>query len=155
MSRAVPDRARQLAVRLNLRFGDDARLAAELNEAQLRLLRANNRLWSGLHPDGMAIVYAEHPAAVDAASAHNRSETLGTPDPLREAQRVHWTVHDSFVEYQAAAECRRQLAADIGELAGELIATLIANGWTEQEAREANVLSLANAREPEHHGTAL
>jgi hypothetical protein len=154
MNGAVPDRARQLAARLNLRFGDDARLAAELNKAQLQLLRANNRLWSGLHPDGMAIVYAEHPAAVDAASAHNRSEILGAPDPLREAQRVHWTVHHSFVAYQAAAERRRQLAADIGELAGELIATLVAVGWSEQEAREANVLDLANAREAGHHGTA-
>jgi hypothetical protein len=155
MNRPVPDRARQLAAQLDLRFGDDARLAAVLNDAQLRLLRANDRLWSGLHPDGMAIVFPEHPAAVDAASAHNRSEILGAPDPLREAQRVHWTVHHSFVEYQAAAERRRQLAADIGELAGELIATLVAAGWSEREAREANVLNLADAREPGHHGTAL
>jgi hypothetical protein len=143
MNRPVPSRARQLAARLDLRFGDDARLAAQLNDAQLRLLRANNRLWSGLHPDGMAAIYGEHPAAVEAASANNRSEILGAPDPLREAQRVHWTIHHWFLEYQAAAERRRLLTVVISELAGELIATLVAAGWSDHDAREANVKKLA------------
>ena len=153
MNRPVPDRARQIAAQLDLGFGDDARLAAQLYDAQLRLRRANDRLWSGLHPDGMAAVYGEHPAVVEAASGNNRCETLGAVDPLRDAQDVHWTIHREFVRYQTAAERRRQLAAEIGELAGELIATLVAAGWSEQEARQVKVLNLANAREPGHQGT--
>jgi hypothetical protein len=144
VSRPVPDRAQQLAVKLDVRFADDARLAAQLNGAQLRLWRANDRLWSGLHPDGMAAIYAEHPAAVEVIFANNRSEILGAPDPTREAQHAHWTIHHAFLDYQTAAERRRQLAAEIGELAGELIATLVAAGWSEHDAREANVQKLAN-----------
>ena len=128
MSRSVPDRARQLAAELDLRFADDAGLAARLNDAQLQLRRANDRLWCGLHPDGMAAVYAEHPAAVDVAFANNRSEILGAGDPLQEAQDVHWTIQHAFIDYQTAAERRRQVAAEIGELAGELIGTLVAAG---------------------------
>jgi hypothetical protein len=62
---------------------------------------------------------------------------------LREAQDAHWTIHRAFLRYQTAAERRGQLAAEIGELAGELIATLVAAGWSEQDAREANVKKLA------------
>jgi hypothetical protein len=154
MSRAVPEQARRLAAELDLRFAHDAELATELNDAQRRLQRANDRLWSGLHPAGMAVVYSEHPAAFEAASGSNRCEILGAADPLREAQDVHWTIHRAFVRYQTAAERRRQLAAEIGELAGELIATLVAAGWSEQEAREVKVFNLANANEPGHQGTA-
>jgi hypothetical protein len=50
MSQPVPDRARQLAAELKLRFAHDAELARELNDAHERLQRANDRLWSGLHP---------------------------------------------------------------------------------------------------------
>jgi hypothetical protein len=84
------------------------------------------------------------PAAVEVTFASNRSEILGAGDPLREAQHAHWTIHHAFLDYQTAAERRRQLAAEIGELAGELIATLVAAGWSEHDAREANVQKLAN-----------
>lgn len=144
MSRSVPDRARQLAAELDLGFADDAGLAAQLNDAQLQLRRANDRLWCGLHPDGMAAVYAEHPAAVDVAFANNRSEILGAGDPLQEAQDVHWTIQHAFIDYQTAAERRRQVAAEVGELAGELIGTLVAAGCSKHDAREANVQKLAN-----------
>lgn len=142
MSRAVPEQARQLAAELDLRFADDAGLATELNDAQRRLQRANDRLWSGLHPDGIATIYGEHPAAVDVATAHNRSEVLDSPDPLRALQQVHRTIHKAFISYQDAAERRRQLAAATGELAGELMTTLVGAGWSQQDARDANIRSL-------------
>lgn len=144
MSRSVPDRARQLAVELDLRFADDAGLAAQLDDAQLQLRRANDRLWCGLHPDGMVAVYADYPAAVDVAFANNRSEIHGAGDPLREAQDVHWTIQHAFIDCQTAAERRRLVAAEIGELAGELIGTLVAASCSEHDAREANVQKLAN-----------
>ena len=145
MSRAIPERARQLAAELERQFARDAELATQLNETQGRLRDANDRLWSGLHPDGIATIYGEHPAAVDAATAHNRSQVIDAPDPVRAVQHVHWTIHKAFISYQNAAERRRQLAADAGKLAGELIATIVGAGWSEHEAREANIRALISA----------
>jgi hypothetical protein len=41
-------------------------------------------------------------------------------------------------------ERARRLAAEIGELAGELITTLVAAGWSEHDARETRVHDLAS-----------
>ena len=90
MSRGVPEAARGLAAQLERQFARDAELAKRLAGAQERLSRANDRLWWGLHPDGLAAVYGEDPAAVDVAFAENRSEVLAAPDPLRAAQQLHW-----------------------------------------------------------------
>ena len=141
MSRAIPERAQQLAAELERRFARDAELATQLNDAQRQLRDANDRLWSGLHPDGIA-AYGEHPAAIESAAAYNRSEILNARDPLRDAQRAHWTIHHALIAYQDAAERRRQLAAEVGELVGELIASLVAAGWSERDAREANIPNL-------------
>jgi hypothetical protein len=116
VSRPVPDTARTLAAQLDALFGQDAEIARRLSAAQRQLQAANDRLWWGLHPDGLAAVYGEDPAAVEVAFAENRSEVLGAPDPLLAAQHVHWTIHRAFIDYQTAAEDRRQLAADIGEV---------------------------------------
>jgi hypothetical protein len=137
--RPVPERAREAGARLSDAFRADQRLAERLNDAQRRLQRANDELWWGLHPDGLATVYQEEPAVVDQAFANNRSEVLGAPDPLAAIQRVHWQVHRTFHDYQAASEERRQLAADVGELSRELVHALTAAGWTEDQARNANV----------------
>jgi hypothetical protein len=77
------------------------------------------------------------------ASLDNDSEVLSSTDPLGGIQEVHWEIHRAFNAYQHAAEDRRMLAADIGELIRELVAELQAAGWTEQEARNANVHELA------------
>jgi len=138
MSRAVPEQARRLAAELDLQFAHDAELA----DAQRRLQHANDRLWSGLHPDGIAMIDGEHPAVVEAATARNRSEVLDAPDPVRAVEQVHWSIHKAFTSYQGAAERRRQLAAEIGELAGDLITTLLGEGWSQQDARVANIRSL-------------
>jgi len=142
-SRAVPDRARKLAEQLDNLFGQDVVLAQRLNAAQARLQAANDRLWWGLHPDGLATVYGEHPAAVEFAFAEHRSEVLGAQDPLAAVQQVHWTVHKAFLDYQTAAEERRQLAADIGEVIRQSVDTLVAAGWSEEQAHNANVHEFA------------
>ena len=142
MSRAVPEQARRLAAELDLPFAHDAELAAEPNAAQRRLQRANDRLCSGLHPDGIAMIYGEHPAAVEAATAHHRSQVLDSPDPLHAVEQVHWAIHKAFICYQEATERRRQLAAETGELAGELMTALVGAGWSPKDARDANIRSL-------------
>jgi hypothetical protein len=142
VSRSVPQRARQLAGELERRFAQDADLARELKDAHERLRRANDRLWSGLHADGMAAMYDEYPAAVNVAFAENRSEVLGASDPSREVQQVHWQIHAAHCDYQHAAEDRRQLAADTGEIIRTLVDELMAAGWSEQDARNAHVREL-------------
>ena len=147
MSRPVPDAARTLAARLDALFGQDAAIATRLVAAQRQLQAANDLLWWGLHPDGLAAVYGENPAAVEVAFAEHRSEVLGAPDPLAAAQQVHWTIHRAFCTYQSACEDRRQLAADIGETIRRFVDALAAAGWSEQQARNANVHELAASDE--------
>jgi hypothetical protein len=151
VSRSVPDRARTLAAALALRFAQDAQLATRLNDAHQRLQRANERLWSGLHPDGIAAVYDEQPTAIDVASAQNRSKVLGAPNPLQAVQRIHWQIHRAHCDYQNVAEARRHLAADIGEIMQALVDELVAAGWSEREARNANVGDLADRGDARAH----
>ena len=56
MSGEVPVRARELAARLSALFRSDCELAERLNDAQRRLLGANDRLWSGLDPDAHWVI---------------------------------------------------------------------------------------------------
>lgn len=56
MSGEVPAHARELAVRLSALFRSDCELAERLNDAQRRLLGANDRLWSGLDPDAPWVI---------------------------------------------------------------------------------------------------
>jgi hypothetical protein len=146
MSGVISQTAHELAAQLEQQFGRDADLAKRLCKAQRRLEHANDRLWWGLHPDGLAAVYGEHPAAVEVALAEGRSEVLGAPDPLRAVQRVHWSIHKAFNDYQTAAEERRRLAADTGELIGRFVDALVAAGWSEEQARDANVHELASGK---------
>jgi hypothetical protein len=97
----------------------------------------------GPSPHGLADIYGEDPAAVQVAFAENRSEVLAAPDPLRAAQHVHWNIHRAFIDYQTAAEERRQLAADVGETIRQFVDQLLAAGWSEEQARDANVHELA------------
>jgi hypothetical protein len=140
---AITDAAAKLAALLVQRFSEDAELAKRLAAAQERLMRANDRLWWGLHPDGLAAVYGEDRSAVDVAFAENRSEVLGADDPLAAVQHVHWNIRKAFIAYQSAAEERRQLAADVGETIRQFVDELLASGWSEQQARDANVHELA------------
>lgn len=147
MPAGIPDRARQLAAELARCFERDIELVERLNDAQRRLQRANDRLWWGIHPDGLATLYGEQwpadTARTDVAFADSRSEVLGAEDPLREVQQVHWAIHRAFCDYQAAAEERRQLAVDVGELNRAFVQALTAAGWSEQDARNADVHKLA------------
>ena len=56
MSGEAPVRARELAVRLSALFRSDCELAERLNDAQRRLLGANDRLSSGLDPDAHRVI---------------------------------------------------------------------------------------------------
>jgi hypothetical protein len=61
---------------------------------------------------------------------------------------VHWQIHGAFCDYQHAAEQRRQLAVDVGELAVRLTDLLTAAGWSIEQAKAANVHHLATGAGP-------
>ena len=156
-SAAVPETARQLAGELADAFETDRQLAEQLTAAQHRLQAANDRLWSGLHPDALGLVYDDSAAVgADQGSSRVAKEILdavradGTGADVEAAvlgklQAVHWTIHRAFSEYQRLGEDRRHLAAEIGELIAQMVAALTAAGWTDEQARTADVHQLAAA----------
>ncbi|MGH2862097.1 MAG: hypothetical protein ACRDLT_11430 [Solirubrobacteraceae bacterium] len=155
MTADVPQAAARLARELGDAFEQDRALAERLNAAQQRLQTANDRLWSGLHPDALGLVYDGAAAAAQGASAV--VESVGDAARsgasaaeieavvLGELQQAHWTIHRAFCDYQQIGEDRRHLAAEIGELIAGLVAELVTAGWSAQRAREADVRQLATA----------
>ena len=67
---------------------------------------------------------------------------------------VHWPIHGAICDYQHAAEQRRRLAVDVGELAAQLTDLLHAAGWSIEQARSANVDELAIMAGPAAEGHA-
>jgi hypothetical protein len=57
---------------------------------------------------------------------------------------VRADVQQAFLEYSHAAEKRCQLAAEIGEATAELIAGMQVAGFSERQARSADVWALRN-----------
>jgi hypothetical protein len=66
---------------------------------------------------------------------------------LAPMQEIHWTIHGAFTDYQTVSEQRRQLAADTGEVIGRFTDVLVAAGWSEDEARNANVDELSEEQQ--------
>ena len=108
MNRAVPAAARELALQLQEAFAQDQQLARQLNDAQQRLQSANTRLWSGLHPDALALLYDDtHAIGIDAPGAIRSEVAAVMIDALRDGadeqqleatvlalvQEIHWTIH--------------------------------------------------------------
>jgi len=157
MTDQVPEAGRQLAGRLADAFETDRTLAEQQNDCQDRLRAGNGQLWSGLHPDALGLLYDDTAAVgvyegssvitgrmIDALRA-------GLPAAEIEAavlpglQEAHWAIHRAFSDYQSISEDRRHLAAEIGELIAQLVAELVAVGWSEDQARNADVRELATA----------
>lgn len=150
--RQCPARACELAGRLAALFHSDVQIAERLIDAQSRLRRGNDRLWSGLSPDAFGLIYDRAAAGGESPIAELVGGVLGVgvgPDAqavvLRALQRTHWMIHRAFCDYQSACEERRQLAVEVGELSVQLIEVLCAAGWSERDARNADVRELAGA----------
>jgi len=143
----VSARARALAARLSALFQRDVEIVQRLNDAHDRLQEAGDRLWAGLSPDAFGLLYDGAGAAAIGTSPIAALIRDGGPaangQVLEALQQVRWQVHSSFHAYQNACEERRQLAFDVGELAQRLTEELVAAGWPERAAREANVHELA------------
>jgi hypothetical protein len=62
---------------------------------------------------------------------------------LQASQEMHWAIRRAFYRYQYACEERRRLAFEVGELSVQLTGELVAAGWSEADARDADVHELA------------
>ncbi|MCA1701645.1 MAG: hypothetical protein LC790_23235 [Actinobacteria bacterium] len=142
-----PARASELAACLSVLFERDVEIVERLNDAQRRLRDANERLWSGLSPDAFGLIYDGVAAggtsqiAVLAVSAAGGCESQAAV--LGALQQTHWLIRRAFHDYQGACEERRQLAVEVGELSQQLTGVLCTAGWSEQDARDADVHELA------------
>jgi hypothetical protein len=146
----VPDRARELAARLSALFERDVEIVGRLNDAQCRLRRANELLWSGLSPDAFGLVYDGAAPAGESQIAALGVGRPGSQTQLLEAlQQIHWTIHGAFHAYRHACEERRQLAVEVGEVSHELTEVLCALGWSADDAREVDVHELAGTASDE------
>jgi hypothetical protein len=142
--RVVPALARELAARLSALFERDVEIVRRLNDAQRRVREANERLWSGLSPDAFGLLY-------DGIGPTGSSKIAALMDGACDAEtavlgalgQIHWSIHRGFCEYQSACEERRQLAVDVGEISAKLIEVLCGAGFSEDDARTANVHELA------------
>lgn len=144
-----PDRARELAAQLSALFTRDVVIVERLNDAKRRLEQANDRLWSGLAPDALGLVYDGAGVAAigrsEVASLMRDGGTAADTVMLEALQQIHATIHRALHQYQDACEERRQLAVEVGEYSQQLIEVLCAVGWRVDEARAANVHELAAA----------
>lgn len=157
MTDQVPEAAGQLAGRLVDAFETDRGLAEQQNACQDRLRAANGQLWTGLHPNALGLLY-DDTAAVGVYEGSSvitgrMIDALHADLPAAEVeaavlpglQEAHWAIHRAFCDYQAVSEDRRHLAGEIGELIAGLVAELVAAGWSEDQARNADVQQLAAA----------
>jgi len=110
--------------------------AAPAVPARARALAA--RL-AGLFEADQQIVVALNDAHRRLLAANDRLWT----DPRADRLVVHEQVRRAFWTYQQAAEQRRQLGVDVGELSQQLADALTAAGHTREQARSVNVHELA------------
>ena len=146
--RAVPARACELAAGLSALFERDCVIVGRLNDAQRRLREANERLWSGLAPDAFGLVYDGAAAAGPSQIAGPMADVLGGESQavaLFALQESHWAIHRAFGEFQSAAEERRMLAVEVGELSWQLTEALMSAGWSADDAQDADVHELSGA----------
>ncbi len=110
----------------------------------------------GLHPDALGLVYdgaartggqSESQVAESVVDAVRADDSAAEVEAalLSELQEAHWAIHRAFSEYQQLSEDRRHLAAEIGELIAAFVAELVTAGWSEEQARTADVHQLAIA----------
>src|SRR5450432_1307367 len=141
--RVVPALARELAAQLSALFERDVTIVRRLSDAQHRLTDANERLCS-VSPDAIGLIYdGAGPAGASEITALMDGGCAAETAVLAVLGQIHWSIHRGFCEYRSACEERRQLAVDVGEITARFIEVLCGAGFSEDEARAANVHQLA------------
>ncbi|MEA2187518.1 MAG: hypothetical protein QOK16_2529 [Solirubrobacteraceae bacterium] len=120
----------------------DRQLAVQLNAAQAELLGAADQVRDGVSGDDRARTLLGA-----AGRYHGFAAAPETGLPAAGAgEAVGETIRRAFLEYQRAAEQRRQVAADVGEATVRIVDALIVAGYSEAQARTADVRGLRDGR---------
>lgn len=125
-----------LAEALAVLFERDRGLAAALNLAQERLLTTSDLLRVDLSPEALASLLGP------AAPARALSAVLDGGWTVAAREAVADSIRSAFVDYQSAADKRCLLAADVGEATVRLVDAMAACGFSETQARNADVWAL-------------
>jgi hypothetical protein len=129
---------RVLAGVLGSLFEHDRRLAVALNAAQRQLLAANERLTVTMAVGAVRCgVFGG-----DLGVAGRCPPVLGAESLVTALGEVANAIRRAMAAYQGAAEQRRQVAADIGEATVRLVDALVAVGFSDVQARRADVQAL-------------
>jgi hypothetical protein len=146
MSASTPEGVRPVVLGADVRvladvlaalFERDRQLAVALNTAQRGLLAANERLTVAM-PVGAVLGLG----GVDLGVAGRRPPVLDAESPVAALSEVAQRIRRALVDYQHAAEQRREVAADVGEATVRLVDALIAAGFSDTQARRADVRAL-------------
>jgi hypothetical protein len=119
----------------------DRQLAVLLNAAQRRLLATNEHLTVAM-PVGAVLYAMIGPSGTELGAAGRRPSVLEAESPVAALGEVADAIRRAMGAYQDAAEQRRQVAADIGEATVRLVDALIASGFSDTQARRADVRAL-------------
>lgn len=139
----VPAHSRQIAGQLSTLLQRDVEIVEQLNDAHHRLHDTNEQLYSALAPGARGITHDGAAAAISTSPTAPLPSDSRPSTTLNALQQIHRQIHRAFCAYQHAAEQRRQLAIDVGELSQQLTQALCAAGWSAEQARRANVHQLA------------
>jgi hypothetical protein len=123
-------------------FERDRQLAVALNTAQRRLLAANERLTVAMPVGAMPVGAVLGLGGADRGVAGRRPPVLDAESLVAALGEVAQRIRGAFVDYQHAAEQRREVAADVGEATVRLVDALIAAGFSDTQARRADVRAL-------------
>ena len=129
-----------LADVLGALFERDRQLVVELSAAQRCLLDANDRLTVGLSAGALCALFG--PAGPDLGLSARRPAVLEAGCAVTALEEVADQIRRAFVEYQDAAEERRQIAVDVGEATVRLVDAMIGSGFSEAQAGRADVWAL-------------
>lgn len=136
----VDAHVQEVAATLTALFERDRGLAAALNLAQERLLTTSDLLRVDLAPEALAALLG--PAGPVGALSALLDEGWSIARGWAAREAVADAIRSAFVDYQSAADKRCLLAADVGEATTRLVEAMAACGFSEAQARNADVWAL-------------
>jgi hypothetical protein len=119
----------------------DQQLAIALNAAGARLHAANDRLTAGLSAEALRAIYG--PIGPDLGLSGHKPPVLADEHPAAALERIADTIRSAHNDFQRSAEDRRVLAAEIGHAAAALTGAMVVAGFTQADARNADLRALA------------
>jgi hypothetical protein len=141
----APDRARQLAAALELRFAQDAELAASSTTRTSAFSTPTLGFGANCTPTAWPPSTASIPPPSMPQPPRTAPRFSAHRTRYRPSQHVQWQIHQAPCDHLRVAERRRRVAAGIGEDQLQLPRPPGRAGWSEQAPHNANSHELASS----------